>query len=136
MNTRWMSRRFFVLVSLLAASLWLHGAEPASTFKLTLQKRVEAAGEYKVVTQPETWPARQTAIIVCDMWDLHHCKNAVRRVKEMAPRMNDVLVTARDAGALIIHAPSSCMKPYEGTPARRRRSGTSSTGSWPARTPS
>jgi nicotinamidase-related amidase len=54
------------------------------------------------------------------MWDLHHCKNAVTREGEMAPRMNEVLEKARSEGVLIIHAPSSCMKPYEGTPARER----------------
>ena len=26
----------------------------------------------------------ETAVIVCDVWDAHHCLNAVRRVKEMA----------------------------------------------------
>jgi nicotinamidase-related amidase len=54
------------------------------------------------------------------MWDLHHCKNAVTREGEMAPRFNEVLEKARKDGVLIIHAPSSCMKPYEGTPARER----------------
>jgi lysophospholipase L1-like esterase/nicotinamidase-related amidase len=54
------------------------------------------------------------------MWDLHHCRNAVVREGEMAPRMNEVLEKARAAGVLIIHAPSSCMKAYEDTPARER----------------
>jgi lysophospholipase L1-like esterase/nicotinamidase-related amidase len=54
------------------------------------------------------------------MWDLHHCKNAVTREGEMAPRMNEVLEKARKEGVFIIHAPSSCMKPYEGTPGRER----------------
>ena len=114
------TRRTFVLGFLLAAAICLPGADSASVFKVTLQKRVETAGEFKVVTQAETWAPQQTAVIVCDMWDLHHCKNAVLRVKEMAPRMNDVLEKARAQGALIIHAPSSCLQPYEGTPARRR----------------
>ncbi len=68
----------------------------------------------------EQWLPSRTAIIVCDMWDLHHCKNAVTREGEMAPRFNEVLEKARKDGVLIIHAPSSCMKPYEGTPARER----------------
>jgi len=108
------------VVGCLAATCGLCGAEPASAFKLTLQTRVPAGDGFKVVAQPETWAPKQTAIIVCDMWDLHHCRNAVRRVQEMAPRMNALLERARDQGALIIHAPSSCMKPYEGTPARKR----------------
>jgi lysophospholipase L1-like esterase/nicotinamidase-related amidase len=68
----------------------------------------------------EQWLPSRTAIIVCDMWDLHHCRNAVIREGEMAPRMNEVLEKARAAGVLIIHAPSSCMKAYEGTSARGR----------------
>lgn len=68
----------------------------------------------------EQWLPSDTAIIVCDMWDLHHCRYAVVREGEMAPRMNEVLEKARAAGVLIIHAPSSCMQPYEGTPARER----------------
>lgn len=84
---------------------------------LTLQSRSSAG---KAVLVKESWLPSRSAIIVCDMWDLHHCKNAVTREGEMAPRMNEVLEKARAAGALIIHAPSSCMKPYEGTSARER----------------
>ncbi|HYT91542.1 MAG TPA: ThuA domain-containing protein, partial [Gemmataceae bacterium] len=54
------------------------------------------------------------------MWDSHHSLNAVRRVVEIAPRMNQVLEKARGLGMLIIHAPSSCMEPYKDHPARRR----------------
>jgi hypothetical protein len=38
------------------------------------------------------------------MCDDHHCRSAVRRVGEMAPRANEVLGALRDRGALIIHA--------------------------------
>ena len=84
---------------------------------LALQSRSPTG---RAVQVKEQWLACRTAIIVCDMWDLHHCKNAVTREGEMAPRMNEVLEKARAAGVLIIHAPSSCMKAYEGTPARER----------------
>lgn len=84
---------------------------------LTLQTR---SAVNKPIAVKEQWLPSRTAIIVCDMWDLHHCRNAVVREGEMAPRMNEVLEKARAAGVLIIHAPSSCMKPYEGTPARER----------------
>ncbi|MFM8931285.1 MAG: hypothetical protein ACKOS8_05330, partial [Gemmataceae bacterium] len=52
------------------------------------------------------WDPKKTAVIVCDMWDLHHCLNAVRREKEMAPRAEAFLKAARDKGMLVIHAPS------------------------------
>ena len=108
------------LVALACCSTVL-AAAPA--LQLTLQKRVETGpgrGEFHAVQSAESWNFKQTAIIVCDMWDLHHCKNAVLREGEMAPRMNELLEKARGQGVFIIHAPSSCMKPYEGHPARER----------------
>jgi nicotinamidase-related amidase len=60
------------------------------------------------------------AVVVCDMWDAHHCVSAERRVAEMAPRMNEVIAALRDNGALIVHAPAGCMEPYRESPARRR----------------
>ncbi len=84
---------------------------------LTLQSRSPSGA---AVIVKESWQPGRTALIVCDMWDLHHCKNAVVREGEMAPRLNAVLEKARSQGVLIIHAPSSCMAAYEGTPARQR----------------
>jgi len=88
-----------------------------SPWSLILQSR---SSDGSARADAQTWLPSRTAVIVCDMWDLHHCRNAVTREGEMAPRMNAVLEKARAAGALIIHAPSSCMKFYEGTPARER----------------
>ena len=100
-----------------ALLLGLAGLAAAAPLSLTLQTRSPAG---KVTRRASPWPAERTAVIVCDMWDLHHCRNAVVRAGEMAPRMNAFLEKAREAGALIIHAPSSCMAAYEGTPARER----------------
>ncbi|MDZ4287525.1 MAG: hypothetical protein U0984_06185 [Prosthecobacter sp.] len=113
-----MKRHRFAISALLLWSVAIaaHGAD----LKLTLQSRVEGKGESKATTKPAAWDCAKTAIIVCDMWDLHHCKNAVGREQEMAPRMNDVLEKARGQGVLIIHAPSSCMAPYENHPGRVR----------------
>jgi hypothetical protein len=109
---RMAAMRFLAFLFLAVASF---AAE--APLSLTLQSRSSAG---RAVLVKEQWLPSRTAIIVCDMWDLHHCKNAVTREVEMAPRMNEVLEKARAAGVLIIHAPSSCMKPYEGTPARER----------------
>jgi len=92
--------------------------------QLTLQSRVSektSAGQevYKPVLKTQEWSPKQSAIIVCDMWDTHHCYNAVLRVVEIAPRMNEVLEKSRSMGVLIIHAPSSCMDPYKDHPARK-----------------
>ena len=111
-----MKHHCFVIAAFLSAAA-AHGAD----LNLVLQSRVgQDGGEYQLKTRQEIWAPAKTAIIVCDMWDLHHCKNAVKRVEEMAPRMNEVLEKARSQGVLIIHAPSSCMKPYEDHPARAR----------------
>ena len=104
-----------ILLPLLLLTLSCFAAE--QPLSLTLQSSSPSG---KVSLVKEQWPPQRTAIIVCDMWDLHHCKNAVTREGEMAPRMNQVLEKARSEGVLIVHAPSSCMKPYEGTPARER----------------
>lgn len=67
-----------------------------------------------------TWEPQRTAVIVCDVWDYHHCKNAVTRLDQMLPRMEEVLQKTRQAGSLIIHAPSDCMPYYANHPARER----------------
>ena len=85
-SSRSVTLRLLVCLAIACASFSLTAAE---LLKLTLQKRVESkenTNEYRVVTVPESWNPQKTAIIVCDMWDLHHCKNAVRREAEMAPR--------------------------------------------------
>ncbi len=66
------------------------------------------------------WDPANAAVIVCDMWDDHHCVSAARRVVEMAPRMNEVVNGLRRRGSLIIHAPSGCMDFYNDTSARLR----------------
>jgi nicotinamidase-related amidase len=68
----------------------------------------------------QEWDAARTAVIICDMWDAHHCVAAARRVAEMAPRMNAVAAALRERGALLIHAPGDCMAFYRGTSSRLR----------------
>src|SRR5579872_5558817 len=51
------------------------------------------------------WEVAQTAIIICDMWDAHTCDLSAQRVSAMAPRMNQVVNTARSLGVMIIHCP-------------------------------
>ncbi len=70
--------------------------------------------------RPSSWPVDRAAVIICDMWDAHHCASAARRVAEMAPHMNQTVTRLLGMGALVIHAPSGCMDFYAGTPQRRR----------------
>lgn len=108
-----------LLVTLIACLLV--PLEAAQSAPFTVQKRSRADVDGASVTREatETWQPEETAIIVCDMWDSHHCLNAVRRCVELAPRMNQVLEAARGRGVLIIHAPSSCMAAYENHPGRK-----------------
>lgn len=88
-----------------------------------LRSRVETAkgsGEFITVVRDTPWDVSKTAIIICDMWDNHYCKEAAQRVSDMAPRMNEVITAARAHGVLIIHAPSGVLGPYENTPFRTR----------------
>ena len=98
----------------------LFATEP---FQLQLRDRVESeeiAGQHRIRLRPEDWKPEETAVIVCDMWDAHHCLNAVRRATQLVPRMNALLEEVRNRGGLIIHAPSSCMAAYADHPARKR----------------
>jgi nicotinamidase-related amidase len=98
-------------------------AQSGSAAQVTIHKRLRqemADGTYALREKTEQWSPNQTAVIVCDMWDAHESLNAVRRLEEVAPRMNQVLENARNRGVLIVHAPSSCMERYQGHPARRR----------------
>lgn len=122
---RFARQHILILIALVAASTLAGSATAAETYSLplNLRSRVEQApkaGRFHTVQRNEIWDARQTAVIVCDMWDLHHCLNATRRGGEMAPRMNKVLHNLRDRGAIIVHAPSSCMETYKDHVARKR----------------
>ncbi len=91
--------------------------------ELKLQTRVAIevnSKHFHSVEKSESWKPSESAIIVCDMWDLHHCHNAVIRLEQMASPMNAVLSKAREQGVTIIHAPSSCMEHYADHPARKR----------------
>jgi type 1 glutamine amidotransferase/nicotinamidase-related amidase len=79
----------------------------------------DGTGRFRVVQKKLEWAPKQTAIIICDMWDQHWCKGATSRVGELAPRMNDIIRKARNKGILIIHAPSGTVDFYENHPARK-----------------
>ncbi len=105
------------LAALLTAAI-VFAQSPTGEPGLKLNLRTNNTGILKP-SRSETWNPKQTAIIVCDMWDCHHCLNAVRRAEELAPRMNQVLEKARAQGVLIIHAPSSCMDSFKDHPGRK-----------------
>lgn len=95
-------------------------ATAAEAWQVRLRKQVKQGEEFRVVTETSVWNPAESAIVVVDMWNDHHCKSAAERVVEMAPHMNQVLEAARKQGILIIHSPSGCMDAYQETAARLR----------------
>ena len=93
----------------------------APVLHLHLRSRTASAhGDSDISEKSETWDAKKTTLIICDMWDDHWCKSAARRVAEMAGPLNEVVQQARARGVFIIHAPSTCTAFYKDTPQRRR----------------
>jgi nicotinamidase-related amidase len=123
-----------VRLALLAALLLaLAGGAPAraddkaapdgAVLHLHLRTRVEpfkGSGAWDEVVLARDLPARETALVLCDVWDNHWCHSASRRCDALARKMVPVLEAARARGVQIIHAPSECMDFYKDTPQRRR----------------
>lgn len=90
--------------------------------RITVRSRVQPfknSPESVAVDVPATFPVKQTAIVICDMWDHHWCKGAESRVVVLARKMTPVLDQARTAGIQVIHAPSEVTDFYKDYPQRR-----------------
>lgn len=87
---------------------------------LALRTRSAAAPDQADTVIRRDWDPARAAVVICDMWDAHHCVSAARRVVQVAPRMNEVVAVLREQGALIVHAPAGCVDFYADTPARMR----------------
>ena len=106
---------YLLVVMMTTASL------SADDLQSTLRYQTETSsgsGRYHQLTRQKSWQPAETAIIVCDVWDLHPSLNAVPRVGEFGPRLDEVLKQARDLGVTVIHLPSDCMDAYADHPAR------------------
>ena len=91
--------------------------------RLILSRKEETfpgSGEFKTSEKVVDWKARQTAFLICDMWDRHWCASASQRVDALASVMNRVLRKGRERGVFIIHAPSDTMPFYDRSPQRER----------------
>ncbi len=123
-----------VVANLLLTTLFAGAVVAGEPWQLRLRHQdpvAEGVPRYHRSEQAEAWDPETTAVIVCDMWDSHHCFRAVGRVQELAPRMDAFLITARQRGATIIHAPSSCMEAYQDHPSRDRALAAPSAGDFP-----
>lgn len=129
------STRFLGIFFALLFSSQLTGQQ----LELSLRSQSPRIGEqnsmstatFQTELRNESWNGAETAVIICDMWDSHTSVNAVRRVNELAPRINSFVSRLREQGAIVIHAPSSCMPHYEGHAARVRAINTPPAGKWP-----
>ena len=93
------------------------------SFRLNLRTRVETfkgSGVWDEVVVHREFSCRETAILLCDVWNKHWCTGATNRVDEMAPVMDSVIKVAREKGVQIIHAPSDTLDFYADTPYRKR----------------
>lgn len=115
----------FLIPTLTGLSL-LSGApkeEPGANLRLKLRSRVEAfkgSDAWREVSFQNDFPVRETAILICDMWDKHWCSGASQRVDALAKVMAPLIDEARARGIQIIHSPSEVMDFYKDTPQRRR----------------
>src|SRR5262245_32823007 len=94
----------------------------SGTLSLTLRSRVETfkgSGEYDEVTLKKDLAGKETALVICDMWDKHWCDCATRRCAVLAKKANPVVAALRKKGLTIIHCPSDCMAEYKDTPQRK-----------------
>lgn len=101
----------------------LKGNGTEDTLRLHLRTRVETfkgSGTWDEVTMIKELPIRETAIIICDMWDKHWCPSASKRCDALAHKMAAVVSAAQAKGIPVIHAPSECMDFYKDTPQRQR----------------
>ena len=104
-------------------SSFVYGMSNDKPLLLVTRSRAPLAddsGRFRVVQNKVQWNPKETAIIICDMWNQHWCKGATERVAELAPYMNEVVSSARGKGMLIIHAPSGTVGAYADHPARKR----------------
>ena len=107
------------LLIFLGSILAVQSAPPLELHTRSRIRSPQDSNQWQVVERTVHWAPAQTAVVVCDMWQRHWCKGATKRVAELAPRMNQLLLQARAQGVLIIHCPSGGMDSYAGTPPRR-----------------
>jgi len=114
-----------VCAVLAAAGAVCAAAEDGRTLALPLRSRRLVTNDdgyqvWKVETAERRVRASETALVLCDVWNKHWCRGANERLAKMLPQMNQVVKALREAGVLIVHAPSDTMDFYKESPARKR----------------
>jgi nicotinamidase-related amidase len=109
-----------LLCTVVGCNLKKESSASNETIQFTGRSKVRALENWKTESNKMAWKTKETAIIICDMWDEHWCKGMTAKVAEMAPKINELSSAARKNGITVIHAPSDNMDYYEGTPERNR----------------
>ncbi len=112
-------RLVLLTVALLSFCLVL-GCESMTLHTREQSRTSDDEPSWATVENVVSWDPERSAVVICDMWNDHWCKSAAERVGEMAPRMNEVVNNARERGLFVIHAPSTTVEFYRGTPQRER----------------
>ncbi len=85
-----------------------------------LIQKPESFTQWETITETRLLAPGNVALVLCDVWDEHWCRGATARLAPMLPRMEEVVTAMREAGVLIVHAPSETMTFYGRTQARLR----------------
>jgi len=130
MRNEMTTRRGFLAASAAGATLGgsimsrLLAAEKESSRPIDLpvrkRKRVAGGEEFQVATEVVKLKPRETALLICDVWNHHWCRSAERRCDALAKKMAPLVDQARAAGLHIVHAPSDTLAAYQDHPARKR----------------
>src|SRR6478609_7439318 len=75
--------------------------------------RIETNTVWKTKSEEKALKPERSAIIICDMWDDHWCKEAAKRCDGLAKATAPLIEAARKAGVTIIHSPSDTMDFYK-----------------------
>ena len=96
--------RCLLFVLLLVVPLMGDTTKPA-TLSVNLRSRVETfkgSGEYDAVTLKKDLVARETALVICDMWDKHWCESASKRCDVLAKKAAPVVAALRKKASELV----------------------------------
>jgi nicotinamidase-related amidase len=117
-----MPRLLCAILVLIALPAVADTPDKTGTLALSLRSRVETfkgSDDWDEVTLKKDLVAKETALVICDMWDKHWCDCATKRCDAIAKKANPVVAALRKKGVTIIHCPSDCMSEYKDAPQRK-----------------
>jgi nicotinamidase-related amidase len=119
-----MPARLFPAALLALLPLLGHAEPPArpGALTLTLRSRVQTfkgTDDWDEVHVRRELADKETALVICDMWDRHWCDMATKRCDALAKKAAPVVAALRKRGVTIVHCPSDCMAYYKDAEQRK-----------------